>query len=125
MKIITDEELDEARRLREQGWTYRQIGDKLCYAHNTIYYALKGQRKGKIYDEIKLKWFYEYFQADKKRTINKFALKLYGRYDHNLFYQFIGLLKGRDVRLPLSKVARLEEITGKSLKELMERREED
>ena len=123
MRIMTDVEVEQAKALRAQGWTYQRISDKMCYSPSTLYYALRGERKKDlIYQEIPLKWFYNYFKEDKTRTISRLCVEVYGRWDKSRHYALTRMIMGQDVRIPLSNVAKLEQVTGKTLTELLERR---
>lgn len=122
-RIITNEEIEQAKQLRAQGWTYQRIADKLCYSTSTIYYLFRGERKReKGYEEIPLKWFYEYFQEDKTRTISKLTTEIFGKWEKGRHYAITRLIMGQDVRLPISTLVKLEQLTGKNLTELLERR---
>lgn len=123
MRIITDEEIEQAKALRAQGWTYQRIADKLCYSVSTISYLFRGERKREqTYTEIPLKFWYEYFQEDKKRTISTLCIDLFGKWDKGRHYAINRMIMGQDVRLPISTLAKLEQLTGKTLEELTERR---
>ena len=55
---ITDEEIEEAKRLRSEGWIYQRIADKLGYAVSTIHVALNpssARRKKEYREEHKSK----------------------------------------------------------------------
>ena len=122
-QIMTQEEIDQAKELRANAWTYKAISDKMCYSTTAIYYQLRGERKNNdIYNQIPLKWFYNYFQEDKTRTISKLCVDIYGKWDKSRHYALQRLIMGQDVKIPVSNLAKLEALTGKTLTELLERR---
>ena len=120
---MTKEEIEQAKALRAQGWTFQRIADKMCYSTSNICYALRGERKrDAVYQQIVLKWFYDYFQEDKTRTISRFCVELFGRWDKGQHLAITRLITGQDVRFSASTFAKMEQLTGKTLTELLERR---
>lgn len=121
---MTEIEIEQAKKLREQGKTYREIADIMCYSRAAIYYNVghKVRKDAEIYNQIIYKGLYDYFEEHKDITIYRFSCMIFGYAKSNVYYLLVRMFKGQDIRLPLSVIQKMVEVTGKSFEELFEKR---
>lgn len=121
---MTDIEIEQAKKLRAQGKTYEEIGNIMCYSRAAIFYNVGHQirKNAEIYNRIVYKGFYDYFDEHKDVTIYRFSYMIFGYAKSNVYYLLVRMFKGQDIRLPLSVIQKMVEVTGKSFEELFEKR---
>ena len=121
---MTKEEIEQAKELRAEGLTYREIGDIMCYSTSAVHYAIgkKERKPAMIYEEIAYKGFYEYFRDNPKMTVYHFAKLIFSHCNSQQYHLIIRALQGQNVRLTLRTYKLMIEITGKTFEELFEPR---
>ena len=124
--IWTEERINQAVAMRENGKTYKEIGEAFGVTRQAVYDAMKirnktARRNKAVYKAIPYNGLRELFEKDESLTISKLAAILFpgqGRY-----YTAKRLCEGANVCLTVTQIKRLLKYSGMTYEHIFNKEE--
>ena len=123
---MTTMELEQAKALRDRGFTLQEIADALNYSAGAIGYWLKDCKRGPrdLVTNCPYKGIRKYFM-ESRTSISDFSDYMWGCAGKERNSNVRRMLDGANVRFSIEGIKRLSALTGMTFEELFERTDEE